>query len=462
MGWTKHDYEDIPGTYVFDGKHAYGSYPLNKLLFSFCDEANRNEFERDPSAYCDTYGVTGTYKELVLKKDFLGMLRAGANIYYLAKMAIPRGTSVQEAGDMAAIAHAAALESRVPFMHFFDGFRTSHELAKVKVIGDDVLRALIDERTVLAHRDRALSPERPAVHGTAQNPDVYFQARESANPYYFRCAEVVHSVMRRFAALTGRAYGLVEYAGASDATRVVILMGSGAETAEETAHALNLAGTRVGVAKLRLYRPFPAAALLAALPPTTRAVAVLDRTKEPGSAGEPLYLDVVAALSEAVAAGQLALMPRVIGGRYGLSSKEFTPAMVAGIFEELARPEPKRHFTVGIVDDVSGSSIGYDRSFSTEAPDVTRAVFHGLVNSGVVALLALALQECFGPARIGRLLGVTMVACMLATVAGNQTSAWVFERTGSYVPMWRAYAWLMLAATGLTLWLRRPGWQKGG
>ena len=292
--------------------------------------------------------------------------------------------SVQEAGDLAAIAHAAALESRVPFLHFFDGFRTSHEMAKVRAIGDDVLRALIDERMVLAHRARALSPERPVVRGTAQNPDVYFQAREAANPYYFRCAEVVHTVMRRFAALTGRAYGLVEYAGAPDATRVVVLMGSGAETAEETAETLNAAGARVGVVKVRLYRPFPAATLLAALPATTRAVAVLDRTKEPGSTGEPLYLDVVAALAEAAASGQLAVMPRIIGGRYGLSSKEFTPGMVKAVFDELATTRPRNHFTIGIGDDVTFTSLDWDDQFSIESPDTVRAIFYGLGADGTV------------------------------------------------------------------------------
>src|SRR5262245_11783515 len=292
--------------------------------------------------------------------------------------------SVQEAGDMAAVAHAAALESRVPFLHFFDGFRTSHEVTKVQAIGDDVLRALIDERTVLAHRDRGLSPERPVVRGTAQNPDVYFQAREAANPHYFRCVDVVHAVMRRFAALTGRVYGLVEYAGAPDATRVVILMGSGAETAEETADTLNAAGARVGVVKVRLYRPFPAAALLASLPPTTRAVAVLDRTKEPGSAGEPLYLDVVAALSEAVAAGRLAVMPRVVGGRYGLSSKEFTPGMVKAVFDELPAAKPRNHFTIGIHDDVTFTSLDWDDRFSLESADTVRAIFYGLGADGTV------------------------------------------------------------------------------
>jgi pyruvate-ferredoxin/flavodoxin oxidoreductase len=292
--------------------------------------------------------------------------------------------SVQEAGDMAAIAHAVALESRVPFLHFFDGFRTSHEVAKVTAIGDDVLRALIDERAVLAQRARALSPEHPVVRGTAQNPDVYFQAREAANPYYFRCPEVARSVMRRFAALTGRAYDLVEYVGASDAERVVILIGSAAETAEDTAHALNANGARVGVVKVRLYRPFPAAALLAALPSTARAVAVLDRTKEPGSAGEPLYLDVVAAVSEAVAAGELPTMPRAIGGRYGLSSKEFTPGMVKAVFDELAAARPRNHFTVGIHDDVTFTSLDWDSEFSTESPDTVRAIFYGLGADGTV------------------------------------------------------------------------------
>jgi len=293
-------------------------------------------------------------------------------------------SSVQEAGDMAAIAHAATLHSRVPFLHFFDGFRTSHEVAKVEAIGDDILRALIDERTVLAHRARALSPERPVVRGTAQNPDIYFQAREAANPYYFRCAEAVQTVMHRFAGLTGRAYDLVEYAGAPDAERVVILMGSGAETAEETARALNATGARVGVLKVRLYRPFPAAALVAALPPTVRAIAVLDRTKEPGSAGEPLYLDVVAALSEAAATGQRAAMPRIIGGRYGLSSKEFTPGMVKAIIDELGSPQPRNHFTIGIHDDVTFSSLDWDDTFSIEPADTVRAIFYGLGADGTV------------------------------------------------------------------------------
>jgi len=293
-------------------------------------------------------------------------------------------SSVQEAGDLAAIAHAAALESRVPFVHFFDGFRTSHEIAKVEEVGDDVLRALVDDRAVRAHRARALSPEHPVVRGTAQNPDVAFQAREASNPYYFRCPSIVQMVMRRFARLTGRAYDLVDYAGAPDADRVVVLIGSGAETAQQTAAALNADGARVGVLKVRLFRPFPVTALLSALPRTTRALAVLDRTKEPGSAGEPLYLDVVAALSEAVATGELEAMPRVVGGRYGLSSKEFTPAMVKAVFDELASARPRNHFTVGIEDDVTFTSLGWDPEFSTESSDTVRAIFYGLGADGTV------------------------------------------------------------------------------
>jgi pyruvate-ferredoxin/flavodoxin oxidoreductase len=322
--------------------------------------------------------------------------------------------SVQEAGDLAVIAHAATLESRVPFLHFFDGFRTSHEVAKVEAIGDDVLRAMLDERWVLAHRARALSPEHPVVRGTAQNPDVYFQAREAANPYYRACLAIVQDAMDRFGRLTGRRYRLVDYAGAPDAERVVVLMGSGAETAEEAAEALQAAGERVGVLKVRLFRPFPTAALLAALPPTARAIAVLDRTKEPGSAGEPLYLDVVAALHEAWAAsrsdtatpgrdergpgeseggvaslaypawGAMPGPPTIIGGRYGLASKEFTPGMIKAVFDELRAPRPKNHFTIGIDDDVTHTSLPWDPEFSTESPDTVRAVFYGLGADGTV------------------------------------------------------------------------------
>ena len=287
--------------------------------------------------------------------------------------------SVQEAMDLAAVAHAATLRARVPFLHFFDGFRTSHEVAKIEPVDDADLRALVDDRLVHAHRARALSPEHPVVRGTAQNPDIYFQAREAANPYYVACPTIVQDVMDALATRTGRAYHLVDYAGAPDADRVVVMMGSGAETAEETAAFLNARGERVGVLKVRLYRPFPAAALVAALPVTVRAVAVLDRTKEPGSPGEPLYLDVLAALAEA---GRP--MPTIVCGRYGLSSKEFTPAMARAVFDELRGARPRTHFTIGIHDDVTHTSLPWDPDFSIEQPDTVRAVFYGLGADGTV------------------------------------------------------------------------------
>jgi pyruvate-ferredoxin/flavodoxin oxidoreductase len=294
--------------------------------------------------------------------------------------------SVQEAMDLAAVAHAATLGSRVPFLHFFDGFRTSHEIAKVEALGEDDLRALVDERLVHAHRARALSPERPVVRGTAQNADVYFQAREAANPFYAACPAIVQSAMDRLAQRTGRSYHLVDYVGAPDAERVLVLMGSGAGAAEEAVEALTRAGERVGVLKVRLYRPFPGQALLSALPATVRALAVLDRTKEPGSGGEPLYLDVVNALAEAWASGEapFAAPPRVVGGRYGLASKEFTPAMVKAVLDELSAARPRNHFTIGIHDDVTGTSLPWDPTFSTEAPDTVRAIFYGLGADGTV------------------------------------------------------------------------------
>jgi pyruvate-ferredoxin/flavodoxin oxidoreductase len=266
--------------------------------------------------------------------------------------------SVQEAQDMALVAHAATLRSRVPFLHFFDGFRTSHELNRIDELSDDDLRALLDEAAIAAIRARALSPEHPVLRGSAQNPDVFFQAREAASPFYEACPAVVQDVMDRFAARTGRIYHLFDYHGAPDAERVIVAMGSGAETAEETARRLAEAGEKVGVVTVRLYRPFALADFITALPATTRAIAVLDRTKEPGSVGEPLYLDVVAALAEsrAAGAGHLRTDPVVIGGRYGLASKEFTPAMVKAVFDELAKDRPKRRFTVGINDDVGHSS----------------------------------------------------------------------------------------------------------
>jgi pyruvate-ferredoxin/flavodoxin oxidoreductase len=301
-------------------------------------------------------------------------------------LALLASGSVQEAMDLALVAHAATLQSRIPFLHFFDGFRTSHEVAKVTPLSPETVRALIDDDRVRAHRGRALSPERPSIRGTAQNPDVFFQAREAANAYYRAGPGIVESILSRFATLTGRTYRLFDYVGAPDADRVVVLMGSGAETAHETVEHLVAAGERVGVLKVRLFRPFSAAAFVDALPATVRTLAVLDRTKEPGSAGEPLYLDVVAALAEAAAerAFRLAAPPRVIGGRYGLGSKEFTPAMVKAVLDEAGRPAPRNHFTVGIHDDVTGTSLEWDPGFSTEDPAAVRAVFYGLGADGTV------------------------------------------------------------------------------
>jgi pyruvate-ferredoxin/flavodoxin oxidoreductase len=298
--------------------------------------------------------------------------------------ALLASASVQEAHDMALVAHAATLRTRVPFVHFFDGFRTSHELNSVEMLADDDLRALVGEELVRAHRDRALSPERPFIRGTAQNPDVYFQARETVNPFYARLPEVVQEVMRELGERTGRQYGLVDYSGHPEAERVVVIMGSGGETARETAAYLSARGERVGVAQVRLYRPFPAQALVEALPATVRHVAVLDRTKEPGSFGEPLYLDVLAALSEAHSDGELLEMPRVTGGRYGLSSKEFNPGMVAGVFAELACERPRRRFTIGIDDDVSHTSLPYDAALDIEPASTVRSVFFGLGSDGTV------------------------------------------------------------------------------
>ncbi|MGB7819726.1 MAG: pyruvate:ferredoxin (flavodoxin) oxidoreductase [Ornithinibacter sp.] len=298
--------------------------------------------------------------------------------------ALLSSASVQEAHDLALVAQAATLRTRVPFVHFFDGFRTSHELNTIELIDDDVLRAVVPESLVRDHRMRAMSPERPAVRGTAQNPDVYFQARETVNPYYARTAEVVQDVMDEVARHTGRSYGIVEYAGHPEAERVVVLMGSGAQTARETVDHLVRAGERVGVIQVRLYRPFPAAQLVAALPESVRAVAVLDRTKEPGSEGEPLYLDVVAALAEAVDRGERPSAPRVIGGRYGLSSKEFTPGMVAAVLGELSRESARRRITVGITDDVGGTSVDWDEDVDIEDPETFRAVFFGIGSDGTV------------------------------------------------------------------------------
>ncbi len=290
--------------------------------------------------------------------------------------------SVQEAQDFALIAQSATLQSRIPFLHFFDGFRTSHEVAKIEVLSDDVLRAMIDEDRIREHRDRALSPDRPVIRGTAQNPDVYFQARETVNAFYDRCPALVQQAMDRFAALTGRAYRNFEYVGAPDATRVVVMMGSGCEAAHETVDCLVARGEKVGLLKVRLYRPFDNAGFLASLPETVRAIAVLDRTKEPGAAGEPLYLDVVQAFFARAELGQK--VPVIAGGRYGLSSKEFTPAMVRAVLDNLSAERPKRGFTIGILDDVTHTSLEFSEEFTTETDDVRRAVFFGLGADGTV------------------------------------------------------------------------------
>jgi len=301
-------------------------------------------------------------------------------------MALLCASSVQEAHDFALIAQAASLASRIPFIHFFDGFRTSHELAKIHRLSDDDLRALIDEEAVLAHRARALDPDRPILRGSAQNPDTFFQAREACNPYYAAGAAAVAAMMARFAQQTGRHYHPFDYTGHPQAERVAVVMGSGAETVRETVAQLVAAGERVGVVTVRLYRPFAADLLLAALPATTRTLTVLDRTKEPGAVGEPLYLDVVTAVAEAAQAGSLPLAQRpvVVGGRCGLSSKEFTPAMVQGVFAAASAPAPRNHFTVGIVDDVSHTSLPWDEAFDIEPPETVRAIFYGLGSDGTV------------------------------------------------------------------------------
>jgi len=296
--------------------------------------------------------------------------------------------SVQEVMDMALIAQAATLQSRIPILHFFDGFRTSHEIDKIEAVDETTVRTMIDDEHVAAHRRRALNPEHPVIRGTSQNPDVYFQARESVNPYYAKMPAIVQGCMDRFAKLTGRQYRLYDYHGAADAERVVMLMGSGAETVEETVDHLNAHGEKVGLLKVRLFRPFAAADFLHALPVSVRAIAVLDRTKEPGADGEPLYKDVLGALAQGVASGEspCEAMPRVIGGRYGLSSKEFTPGMAKTVFDELKQEKPKNNFTIGIRDDVSHSSLEWDAAFRTDASKkAVSALFYGLGSDGTVS-----------------------------------------------------------------------------
>lgn len=292
--------------------------------------------------------------------------------------------SIQEVMDMALISHAATLEARLPFCHFFDGFRTSHEISKIEQIDEEVIREMIDNDLVIAHRQRALSSDHPVVRGTAQNPDVFFQARETVNKYYDACPEIVQKAMDKFAKLTGRQYKLFDYYGAADAERVIILMASGAETAQETIDALTSQGEKVGVLKVRLYRPFSIKHCIDALPSTVKKIAVLDRTKEPGATGEPLYQDVITALAESQTEAKFEAGLKVVGGRYGLSSKEFTPAMIKGVFDELSKEEPKNHFTIGILDDVTQTSLEYDPSFITEDAAGVQACFYGLGSDGTV------------------------------------------------------------------------------
>jgi len=300
--------------------------------------------------------------------------------------AILFSNSVQEAQDMALIAQAATLESRVPFLHAFDGFRTSHEVMKIEQLSDEDIKEMIDDELVRNHRARGLSPDRPCIRGTAQNPDTYFQGRETVNPYYLATPGIVEKAMAKFSSIVGREYHLFDYVGAPDAERVVMLMGSGCETAEETVNHLVSHGEKVGVIKVRLYRPFSADHMMKAIPSTVKAIAVLDRCKEPGSIGEPLYTDVVTGVAQCVASGKYALksFPKIIGGRYGLSSKEFTPAMVKAVLDELSKPEPKNGFTVGIIDDVTHTSLDFDPNFVTEGEDVVRAMFWGLGSDGTV------------------------------------------------------------------------------
>ncbi len=293
----------------------------------------------------------------------------------------------QEIMDFALIAQAATLESRVPVLHFFDGFRNSHQILKIEQLTEDDMRAMIDDDLVRAHRERALNPDKPFMRGTAQNPDVFFQSREASNPYYLAAADIMQKQMDKFAKLVGRQYKLFEYVGAPDAERVIMLMGSGADTAHETVEYLLERGEKVGVVKVRLYRPFSVKHLMQALPSTVKVLATLDRTKEPGSAGEPLYVDTITAVTEAMNDGTAPFKnaPKVIGGRYGLSSKEFTAAMVKGLFDEMKKDAPKNHFTVGIYDDVTNTSIDWDPTFSLEKDDVVRAMFYGLGSDGTVS-----------------------------------------------------------------------------
>jgi len=299
--------------------------------------------------------------------------------------ALLSSNSVQEVMDFALISQAATLEARVPFIHFFDGFRTSHEVMKIDLLSEEEIRAMIDDDLVIAHRKRGLTPDNPVMRGTAQNPDVYFQGRETVNPFYINCPDIVQAQMDKFAKLTGRSYKLYEYHGAPDAERVIVIMGSGAEAVEETVSYLTAKEEKTGVLKVRLYRPFSIKKFIDALPKTVKTITVLDRTKEPGSSGDPLYLDVVNAISEKYNEGELGMgYPKILSGRYGLSSKEFTPAMVKAVFDEMKKEKPKNHFTIGIIEDVTNSSLEYDESFTVEHPETFTGKFYGLGADGTV------------------------------------------------------------------------------
>ncbi|MBT4291046.1 pyruvate:ferredoxin (flavodoxin) oxidoreductase, partial [bacterium] len=294
-------------------------------------------------------------------------------------------SNVQEVHDFALISQAASLASRIPFLHFFDGFRTSHEVIKIEELTDADLKNMITDDMISSHRSRALTPDKPVIRGTAQNPDAFFQAREAVSPFYAACPEAVVKQMEKFAEMTGRSYKLFDYHGAPDADRVIIAMGSATDTIYETIDAMVAAGEKVGLLNVKLYRPFSAKHFIGALPATVKSISVLDRTKEPGCSGEPLYMDIMTTLLEESQAGALPFdMPKVVGGRYGLSSKEFTPAMIKGVFDDLGSDNPKNHFTVGINDDVSGSSISYDASYDIEKENVVRGVFYGLGSDGTV------------------------------------------------------------------------------
>ncbi len=341
------------------------------------------------------YKIAGELTSVVIHVAARSLAAQGLSIYgdhsdvmavRATGFALLASCSVQEAQDLALIAHAATLEARVPFIHFFDGFRTSHEVNKIEQLDDDDLRAMIDDDLVRAHRERGLSPDHPFIRGTAQNPDVYFQARETVNPFYHHCPTIVQKTMDKFAALVGRQYHLFDYTGVPDAEYVLVAMGSGAEVIQETVKYLVERGEKVGVVTVRLFRPFSIERFVQALPATVKAIAVLDRTKEPGSAGEPLYQDVVTAIDEGMAQGlaTFSTKPHMIGGRYGLSSKDFTPGMVKGVFDELKKARPKNHFTIGIVDDLSHTSLEYDPYFDITDPSTIQCVFWGLGADGTV------------------------------------------------------------------------------